>query len=46
MRCAGTNGRVIVSDFECLIKGKEGHGTEVMKFDEDWKVIRVDAIRH
>jgi hypothetical protein len=38
--------RVIVSDFDCLIEGKEGCGTEVMKFNRDWKVIRVDAIRH
>lgn len=38
--------RVIVSDFNCLLKGKEGRGTEVMKFDENWKVIRIDAVRH
>lgn len=38
--------RVVVFDFECLMEGKEGRGTEVMKFDNDWKVIRVDAIRH
>lgn len=38
--------RVIVSDFECLIKGKEGRGTEVMRLDENWKLLRVDALRH
>ena len=38
--------RVIVSDFECLIRGKEGRGTEVMKLDENWKLLRVDALRH
>lgn len=38
--------RVIVSDFDCLLEGKEGRGTELMKFDVNWKVIRVDALRH
>jgi len=39
--------RVIVADFECYLKGKEGRGTYVTKFDpESWKVIEVQTIRH
>jgi len=39
--------RVIVADFECYLKGKEGRGTYVTKFDADsWKVIEVQTIRH
>jgi hypothetical protein len=38
--------RVVVANFECLLKGKEGLGIDILKFDEDWKVIRVEALRH
>lgn len=38
--------RVVVADFECLIRGNEGRGTDIPKFDEDWKLIRVEALRH
>lgn len=39
--------RVIVADFECFLKGKEGRGTYVTKFHpETWKVIEVQTIRH
>ena len=38
--------RVIVADFECLIEGYEGRGTDVPKFDADMKIVRVEAMRH
>jgi len=39
--------RVIVADFECYHKGKEGRGTYVTKFDPvSWRVIEVQTIRH
>jgi hypothetical protein len=38
--------RAIVADFTCCILGKEGRGTDVMKFSEDWRIIQVEAIRH
>ncbi len=38
--------RAIVVDFQCWIPGKEGRGTDVMKFSNDWRVIEVEAIRH
>jgi hypothetical protein len=41
-----TVNRVVVANFECLLEGKEGLGTDIPKFDGDWKVIRVEALRH
>eukprot|EP00980_Cylindrotheca_fusiformis_P014159 scaffold3719_cov104-Cylindrotheca_fusiformis.AAC.3 len=41
-----TKNRAVVAHFECLLEGKEGLGTDIPKFDEDWKVIRVEALRH
>ncbi|CAJ1964253.1 unnamed protein product [Cylindrotheca closterium] len=38
--------RAVVANFQCLLPGKEGFGTDVPKFDENWKVIKVEAIRH
>lgn len=38
--------RVVVASFECLIPGKEGRGTDVMQFDEHFRVSGVNAIRH
>lgn len=38
--------RSVVANFECLIPGREGTGTDVVKFSDDWKVVRVEAIRH
>ncbi|KAL3935061.1 MAG: hypothetical protein SGBAC_009350 [Bacillariaceae sp.] len=38
--------RAVVANFQCLLPGKEGYGTDVPKFDENWKVIKVEAIRH
>ncbi|KAL3794419.1 hypothetical protein HJC23_012956 [Cyclotella cryptica] len=38
--------RVVVADFECLISGKEGRGTDFPKFDQNWKLICVEAVRH
>lgn len=38
--------RAVVANFECLLEGKEGLGTDIPKFDQDWKVIRVEALRH
>jgi len=38
--------RAIVANFQCLLPGKEGFGTDVPKFDQNWKVIKVEAIRH
>ena len=47
-----TKNQCIVANFECLITGKQGIGTDVMKFSKssdlngDYKVIKVEAIRH
>jgi hypothetical protein len=38
--------RAVVIGFDCLLPGKEGRGTEVIRFSEDWSVIRVQSIRH
>ena len=37
----------VVTEFNCLILGKEGRGTDIMKFHKDhWYVVPVEAIRH
>jgi hypothetical protein len=41
-----TLNRVVVANFECLLEGKEGLGTDIPKFDGDGKFIRVEALRH
>ena len=38
--------RIIVADFECLIEGYEGRGTDIPKFDSDMKIVGVEALRH
>ena len=38
--------RVLVAGFDCLLVGKEGRGTDIIKFDADAKVCEVAAIRH
>lgn len=38
--------RVVVANFRCLLPGREGLGTDVLKFDSDFKILRVEALRH
>lgn len=38
--------RVLVAGFDCLIPGKEGRGTDVMRFSDAMLVSEVAAIRH
>jgi hypothetical protein len=38
--------RVVVAEFTCLIPGKEGKGTDIIAFDDDFRVRKVTAVRH
>lgn len=38
--------RLVVASFRSLLPGKEGLGTELIKFDAEFKVIGVETIRH
>lgn len=38
--------RVVVANFRSLLPGKEGLGTDILKFDFHFKVVGVEAIRH
>ena len=37
---------VVTCVFECIIPGRQGKGTDVTFFDEDYLVRKVIAVRH